>query len=775
MKKCINIAIFTLGFSGLVAQMLLLRELLIVFSGNELSIGIILANWLILEAFGAFFLGKRAENTKNKIETFVIITIIFSLSLLITVYSTRILKNILGVSIGEGLGLLPILYSSFLILLPTSVSHGVLFTFGCKVYSLFFDPALPDVAHQGRHDASPIGRVYVYETVGTIVGGIAWTYLLIPYLHAFHMAVGLATLNFLVCVFLLIPYWRTGKFQKTITIICCLFFFLGISSIFSGAADRFHHLSIKTQWKAQNVVHYQNSIYGNICVIESGGQYTFFSDGIPHIVTPVPDIVFVEEFVHLSLLSHPYPKKLLILSGGAGGVINEVLKHPSVELVEYAELDPLVFEIIRKFPTPLTEDELTDSGVKIKHIDGRLFLKMTDNIYDLIFIGLSEPSDLQTNRFFTKEFFSLAEKRLDKTGILVIGLSGSLTYLSDELRDLNGCIFNTIKSVFPYVRVIPGDGTNIFLASNSEEISLIDKTRLIHRLNERNLKANLIIPRHIEYKLHQRWSDWFLEFMEGSTQKTNHDFSPLGLFYSISHWNTIFTPYLSGLFRWLQNLNLQMFLLLFIIFAALFLLIRAKNRRFFGSGIPLCVGTTGFAGMMFDLALIFAFQAIYGYVFFWIGLLVSFFMAGAACGAIKITSVLPRIKNDIKSFIAIDLTITCFSFTLPFILLILQSYLDSPATSLFLRVLFLPLSFVSGFLIGAQFPLANKIYLKDSTSLSRTAGLIYSADLLGGWFGGIAGGVVLLPVLGLLDSCMVVVLLKLSSFIVIAYHSREAA
>ena len=67
MKKHISIAVLTMGFSGLVAQMLLLRELLVVYSGNELSIGIIIANWLILEAFGSFFVGKRAENTRNKI------------------------------------------------------------------------------------------------------------------------------------------------------------------------------------------------------------------------------------------------------------------------------------------------------------------------------------------------------------------------------------------------------------------------------------------------------------------------------------------------------------------------------------------------------------------------------------------------------------------------------------------------------------------------------------------------------------------------------------
>ncbi len=762
MRNRFGIAILTMGFSGLVSQMLLLRELLIVFSGNELSIGIVLANWLILEAFGSFFLGKKAENTKNKIEAFVSITILFSLSLLAAVYFTRILKNILGVSVGEGLGFLPIMYSSFLILLPVTIFHGALFTFGCKIYSMF-----------SGQNASAVGKVYVYETAGTIAGGFIWTYLLIPYLNAFQMAAGLAMLNFIVCLILLFSYCKTGRLQKIITGISVLFLFFSGYLVFAGGADRLHHLSIKAQWKGQNVVHYQNSIYGNICVVESGEQYTFFSDGIPNIITPVPDITFVEEFVHLPLLAHPEPKKLLVLSGAAGGVINEVLKHPSVESIEYAELDPLVLELMRRFPTPLTEEELNDRRVKVKHIDGRLFLKMTEDRYDLILVGLSDPSDLQTNRFFTKEFFSMAKKKLNVDGIFVIGLSGSLTYLNDELKNLNGCIFNTIKSAFSYVRVFPGDGTNLFLASDSQDISLIDKTLLANRLIERNLKANLIIPRHIEYKLHPGWQDWFFRFLEGSTQKINYDFKPLGVFYSISYWNALFAPYLRGLFRWFANIDLWMFLLLFIISVTLFFLMRSVDKRLFGRGIPICILTTGFAGMLFDLALIFAFQSLYGYVFFWVGLLVSSFMAGGAIGAMTVTSILPKIKNDLKFFIKTEFAIIFFSLGLPFIFLLVYPYLEGAIIFHLLKILFLVLSFVSGLLISAQFPLANKIYLKDTTSLSRAAGLLYSSDLLGGWLGGIAGAVVLLPVLGLLGACMVVVLLKLSSLIILTVQSGE--
>ena len=79
MKNLVRIAILTMGFSGLVAVVLLLREFLIVFSGNEFSMGIILANWLILEAFGSFFLGRKVEKSPNRLETFTVITILFSI------------------------------------------------------------------------------------------------------------------------------------------------------------------------------------------------------------------------------------------------------------------------------------------------------------------------------------------------------------------------------------------------------------------------------------------------------------------------------------------------------------------------------------------------------------------------------------------------------------------------------------------------------------------------------------------------------------------------
>ena len=570
------------------------------------------------------------------------------------------------------------------------------------------------------------------------------------------------------------PGWNKGLFQKTVLAVLSVLCLFSGYSLFAGPAEKLHHYSIKAQWKKQNVVHYQNSQYGNICVLENEGQYIFFLDGIPNLITPIPDIPSLEEFVHLPLLAHPEPANLLILSGGAGGMINEALKHPSIEAIEYAELDPLLLDLIRKFSTPLTESELNDRRVKIQHVDGRLLLKKTKNKYDVIFVGIQEPSNLQANRFFTNEFFSLVKERLNKGGILVLGLPGSLTYVNEELRNLNSCIFNTLESVFSHIRVIPGDGRNLFLSSDSREITEIDKVQIIERLIQRNIAADVMVPWHIEKKLHHGWQGWFSRFIEEGSDKINSDFTPLGVFYSISHWNAVFAPSLRGIFSQIEKINLRSVVLLFAGLLFVYVIFRPKKRHFFQGGISLSIITTGFAGMMFDLMIIFAFQSIYGYVFSSIGILVASFMAGAASGAMLITSLLERIKNYYKVFITIELAIIGFSVAFPVVFLAVSTYLGSSENFLIFMTLFLTISFISGFLTGSQFPLANRLYLERRGSLSQTAGFLYAADLFGGWLGGIVGAVVLLPVLGLAGTCITVGLLKLSSFTVIATQRDSA-
>jgi spermidine synthase len=755
--RTLRVSLFVMGLSGITAQIVLLRELLVSFLGNELTLGIILASWLILVAAGSFLIGKSVENVEKKLDIFVVFQLIFSIAFPFTIFLCRISKNILLATPGEALGFAPIFYSSLLILLPVTLPYGALFTYGCKLY-----------AQHAEENAASIGTVYIIETMGSMIGGLLITFLLIQYLNPFTIAFSISLLNSLMSIFLLWlkPGSSKTSFQKALIILSILLCFLFGYGLLPQNSDAIHQSSIRSQWRGLNVIHYENSIYGNITVTKRGEQYTFFADGVPSITTPVPDIASIEDFVHFPMLFHEKPESILILNGGAGGMIHEILKYP-VKRVDYVELDPILLKLVQEYPTPLTQTELSDKRVKIHYMDGRLFVQRTGGRFDIIFIGLSAPQSLQTNRLFSSEFFSMAKEKMNPNGILVFTLPGSLTYISPELRDLNGCILNTLKNVYRHVRIIPGD-VNLYLASDSDLLENISSSEISKRFEEKQIQASLFTRKYIGYRLNERWLQWFSQSMEGRKIAMNSDSHPLAVFFNLSYWNSLFSPYVTEVFKWYAQSSLTLsvakIILITIILGTLFI----KIPRFSIHSTTYSIFTTGLAGMIFNLAIIFAFQTLYGYLYHQIGFLIAIFMLGIASGSLLITKRLDQIRKSTSLFLKTEIVIVLFSILFPFVFLIPSHHLENKIIYFTLYSVVLIMSFLSGMWIGLQFPLATKIYLSfymGKRLLGETAGLLYAADLLGGFFGGLFGGILLLPILGLKQSCFLIAIMKTSSLV----------
>jgi spermidine synthase len=403
-------------------------------------------------------------------------------------------------------------------------------------------------------------------------------------------------------------------------------------------------------------------------------------------------------------------------------------------------------------------------------MDGRRYLSRAVEDYDVIFVGIIDPSSLQANRYFTREFFELARERLRPGGMLVFGVTASLTYGNDELKDLNSCIYHTLASVFRYIRALPGDGRNLFMASDSDEVETINEETILDRLLERDIAEDAGLPWHIERKLHQGWSDWFRSFIEGYSREVNRDFRPMGMYYSIALWNSIHQPGFGRLFRTFERIQLSHAAIAAAALLAAFLLFRTLRKGRTRVGIPFSIMTTGIAGMMYGLLIIFAFQVVYGYVFAWIGLLVALYMAGAACGALFAASLMKRISNTVTLFRLAEVTLILYSLVLPFVIFTDTVYSDHQSAFLNSMV-FLLLSGFSGLLTGAQFPLANTIQLEGDDTVGDTGGLLYACDLAGGWLGGMCAAVVFLPVLGFTGTCLLVAMLKFTSFVILSIET----
>jgi len=757
-KRLSNLIIFTVitGICGIVSQTILLREMLILFSGNELSIGVIIGSWILWEAGGAYVGGKRHVKKESNTVILVLLTVLFSILFPVSIYITRIFKVIAGIPLDTGAGILHIFYASFFILFPVGFLHGMLFTFICS----FFGDILND-------NKESIGKVYFYEMLGTIVGGILLNYFFIQYFNAFTIAVSLSAISFLSCLLLTFSFMNSEK--KGYVVMIVMFLFLSIIMLATGGTEATHNYSVRKQWSGRDVIYYKNSLYQNIVVVKDHEQHTFFTDGVFAITIPVPDVTFIEDLIHLSMLSYYRPEDILVLSKGAGGIINEILKHRTVKRIDYVETDPEFLKTIELFSTTTVKKELINSKVNFHFIDGRLFLKNSHSKYDVIFINVPLPYTLQTNRFFTKEFFENVKGALKLHGIAILTLPGSTTYYTSELKNLHACILKTIESVFSNVFIIPGD-YNIFILSKIIDFINFDPQCMLNRLKERQIETKLINAVYLKDRLDIKKREWYMSNLSGIKTGINTDFLPSGFFYTLSYNNLLYSPYLKPFFEWIKHIN---FIKILIGVLSLTFLFFTLSFIYEGTPILYSIGTTGLSSIILELILIFAFQIHFGYVFYEVGILVTVFLGGIALGGIAALAPFMKRFKDINAFRIIE------SF---FIFLPLGVFLILKFTGAFLntcpfvvKALFFLLLFISGLCTGIEFPIGSRLYGetgKKEKTVANIVGHLYSIDLIGGCIGGFLGGMVL-SIIGILEACIILSILKMGSLFLLLTYKKN--
>ena len=765
-RKALAVAFLLMGFSFSATQVLVARELLICFTGNELSIGIVLGSWLILEALGSGLLGRLGSRTKTDPAAYALLQVSLSLLLPLSLYAVVTVRRLIGTTPGQGIGLASIVWSSLLVLSPLGLVDGAMFTLGCQVYG-----------NVTKEERGAGGAVYVLEAVGGIVGGIAFTYLFIPYLESVQIAFFVASLNLASAGWILLGTGRTPGGGRTWMGLggVVLLLLVYSSMLLPANADRLQRWLRGQQWSPYNVVDSQDSVYGNVTVVKGGQQVTFFSNGVPLITAPTPDVMEVEELAHLPLLLRDVPGRVMVIGGGVGGLLSELLKYP-IERVDYAEPDPALIEIIRKQTTSLTEGELEDPRVRVHPTDGRLLVqRMREGGlggYDLLVTNLPYPSTLQLNRLYTENFFSNVLALLSDDGILVVTLPGSEAYLSPGARRLNFCVYEALRSVFPYVQVIPGDA-NLWLASPGVDMRGVPVSSLVRRWEESEIPALLVSADHIRYKFRAERLEWFWEALlaDGPVQ-ANRDFRPSGLLHSLSYWSELFSPRLSEYFSLLSRLSFIHVVGPVVVLCLVTAVIRTLVSR--EVTVPFAVAATGFAGMSYDLIVVFAFQILYGTVYRQMALLITAFMAGLSLGGGSMATWLRgrggRGGNGRAiraAFVGLEAGLVIYLAAFP-IALVLMNARGAAHVSAGTRIALLVLNAGAGGLVGMQFPLANALQRRPGADAGETAGTLYAADLLGACLGAVSVSIALLPAVGLLATCLVLAVLKAGSLALVA-------
>ncbi|MFZ5800601.1 MAG: hypothetical protein ACOY3D_04380, partial [Candidatus Omnitrophota bacterium] len=739
----LNLSLLLKGFIAIIMQIAIVRELLVVFNGNELTIGIILAVWLLLGALGSGLLGKFPRRPRKIEEAYICLQLVTLFTLPLCILLARLSRNFFGLQPFELVNLFQMFLYTFLATVFFSTLDGMQFALGCKLS-----------AHLNKHHLHAAGNVYILEALGMLLGGITFTFLLLPNLNNLQIVFVLGFLNVISAIFLGLSIHE----RKILFTLSSLFLVAGLYIFSSGKIALLQTKSLEYQWSNSKILDYQNSPNGNIVVAGRENQTTFYYNGMPLIVTPVPDLSFVEQFTHLPLLFHPQPASVLIISGGVGGVINETLKHP-VKKIVYAELDPLIIKEVDKFPSPLTQNELKNKRTRVVLNDGRFFVKNSSEKFDVLLINLSSPTTLQANRLYTKEFYLETKRILSDKSLIAVRLPGSLTYLNAELRRLNSCILNTLKGVFKFVYAVPMD-FNLYLCSDTLDLNQTSLTQLLERFKERDLKTAYVTEFALRRQLDKSWQEWLLASLdEYKGEKLNRDFSPRGMFLALAFFYSLAWPKAKTLFRFLSRIYPSLLITSVVCLTIIVIFLLHKKRKRLKLSLPVIIATTGFSAISLELLIFFAFQTILGQLYYILALLTAAFMFGLSLGGFMVNANLHKFKYPAAMLIKLEMAILIFALSLPAIFAWLIERVG-PLWVSSQELIFFILSFTGGLLIGAEFPLANKIYGREKEFMGASAGSLYAFDLAGACVGAVVTAVVLLPAIGNFNTCLFIVTLK---------------
>lgn len=183
----------------------------------------------------------------------------------------------------------------------------------------------------------------------------------------------------------------------------------------------------------QDILVFENHHFGRMLVLDGVVQMTERDEFFYH-----------EMLTHVVMHAHPMPRTVVVIGGGDGGTVREVLKHRSVEKVYFVEIDPEVIRVSREF-FPSVASSVDDPRVEIRNMDGAEFIKSRSSDVDMVIVDSTDPIGF-ARTLFSNEFFSSAFRALRDDGFYVTQ-SESLLLHSDIVSEVQ----RTLKKTFPVV------------------------------------------------------------------------------------------------------------------------------------------------------------------------------------------------------------------------------------------------------------------------------------------------------------------------------------
>ncbi|WP_223702211.1 polyamine aminopropyltransferase [Sutcliffiella deserti] len=314
-------------------------------------------------------------------------------------------------------------------------------------------------------------RVLFSDYAGGLLGGLLFLYLLRPQFGLVKTAFIVATINACVALWLLYYFRDEIKRVKRHASAGILIILLLFSGIFFGEEMAF---SFEQRLYRDPIVYNEQSTYQQIILTKEQGDLRMFLDGQLQF-SSADEYRYHETLVHPAMELSENRENVLVLGGGDGLAVRELLKYDDIRSVTLVDLDPNVVELAKTNHdlVALNERAFEDKRVKVVHEDAFKFLKNSSDFYGTILVDLPDPNNESLNKLYTLEFYQLVRNHLLPGGSIMIQAT-SPTFATEVYWSINRTVQEAGLETSNLHVDIPSFGDWGFVLAKREPISWDD-------------------------------------------------------------------------------------------------------------------------------------------------------------------------------------------------------------------------------------------------------------------------------------------------------------
>jgi len=393
-SNILKIALFATGLAGIVAEYVL-STLATYFLGDSVF------QWTMIVSIMLFSmgLGSRISQVfeKNLLQKFIYVEFVLSI---LSAFAALLAYTAAAYTAYTGL-----------LIYTFSISIGLLI--GLEI------PLVIRLNQEFEELKVNVSSVMEKDYYGSLLGGVFFAFVGLPYLGLTYTPFILGITNFLVALLLIYVLWpvlaqevrrKLAGLSTGVAVLLLAGLVFAQPIILHGEQRRYK----------DKVIYEEQSRYQRIVITQWKNDYWLYINGNQQL-SSLDEEMYHEPLVHPAMKLHPNPQNILVLGGGDGCAVREILKHSEVEATTLVDLDPAMTRLGQEHPVlrQLNRDALYDQRVQVVNEDAFHFLEQTREYYDIIIVDLPDPKSVELGRLYSVEFYKIAARQLRPNGVLI--------------------------------------------------------------------------------------------------------------------------------------------------------------------------------------------------------------------------------------------------------------------------------------------------------------------------------------------------------------------